>query len=79
MELIKIIIYFKNRSLIKLLLDTISWESLYKKKFDFSNFRIIKSFVYCYDIEIKIDSNRRIKSDSKARQIRLIGYGKGFS
>jgi hypothetical protein len=79
MELAKIIIYLKNRSSIKLLLDTTSWESLYKEKSDFSNFRIIELFVYCHNIETEIDSNRRIKSDSKARQIRLIGYGKRSS
>jgi hypothetical protein len=79
MELIKTVIYFKNRSSIKLLLDTIPWESLYKEKSDFSNLRIIGLFVYYYNVEIEIDSNRRIKLDPRARQIRLIGYGKGFS
>jgi hypothetical protein len=53
--------------------------TFYRKKSDFSNFRIIGLFVYYYNAEIEIDSNRRIKLDSKIRQIRLIGYGKGFS
>jgi hypothetical protein len=79
MKLIKTTIYFKNRSPIKLLLDTTPWESLYKEKSNLSNFRIIGSLVYCYNIEIEIDSNRRIKSDPRTRQIRLIGYGKESS
>jgi hypothetical protein len=76
MELIKTAIYFKNRSLIKLLLDTISWELLYEKKSDFFNFRIIELFVYYYNIETETDPNRRTKSDSKIRQTKLIEYGK---
>jgi hypothetical protein len=79
MKLIKTIIYFKNRSSIKLLLDTIFWESFDKKKFDFSNFRIIESLVYCYNIEIETGLNRRIKLDFRIRQTRLIGYDKKFS
>jgi hypothetical protein len=79
MELVKIIIYFKNRSPTKLLLDTIPWESLYREKSDFSNFRIIGSLVYYYNIETETGSNRRIKSDLRGRQIRLIKYGKGSS
>jgi hypothetical protein len=79
MELVKTIIYFKNRFLIKLLLNTISWESFYGKKSDFSNFRIIKLFVYYHNVETEIGFNRRIKSDLRARQIKLIRYGKEFS
>jgi hypothetical protein len=60
-------------------LDTISWESIYEEKFDFSNFRIIGLFVYYYNIETETDSNRQIKSDPKDRQIRLIRYDKGSS
>jgi hypothetical protein len=67
MELVKITVYFKNRSSIKSLLDTISWESLYGEKSDFSNFRIIGLLVYYYNIETEIGLNRRIKSDSRAR------------
>jgi hypothetical protein len=77
MELDKTTVYFKNRSLTKLLLDTTSWESLYKEKSDFSNLRIIGLFVYYHNVETETDSNRRIKSDPRARQIKLIGYGKG--
>jgi hypothetical protein len=79
MELIKTAIYFKNRSLIKLLLDTISWELLYEKKSDFFNFRIIELFVYYYNIETETGPNRRIKSDPRIRQTRLIRYGKKSS
>jgi hypothetical protein len=79
MKLIKITIYFKNRSLTKSLLDTTPWKSLHEKKSDFSNFRIIKSLVYCYNVETEIGFNRRIKSDPKIRQIRLIKYSKGSS
>jgi hypothetical protein len=79
MELIKITVYLKNRFPIKLLLDTTSWESFYEEKSDFSNFRIIGSFVYCYNVEIETGFNRRTKSDFRNRQIRLIEYGKGFS
>jgi hypothetical protein len=79
MELAKIIIYLKNRSPTKSLLNTTPWKSLYRKKSNFSNLRIIGSFVYYHNAEIETDLNRRIKSDPKARQSRLIGYGKGSS
>jgi hypothetical protein len=79
MELVKIIIYLKNRSLIKSLLNTIPWESFYREKSDLSNFRIIGLFVYCYNIETETGLNRRTKSDPRDRQTRLIGYGKGSS
>jgi hypothetical protein len=79
MELVKITVYFKNRSSIKSLLDTISWKSFHEEKFDLSNLRIIESFVYCYNIEIETGPNRRIKSDPRDRQTRLIKYGKGFN
>jgi hypothetical protein len=77
MELAKTAVYLKNRSPIKSLLDTTPWESLYKKKSDFFNLRIIKSFVYCYNAEIETGPNRRIKSDPRDCQTRLIGYNKG--
>jgi hypothetical protein len=76
MELIKIAIYFKNRSPIKSLLDTTPWELLYGKKSDLSNLRIIGLFVYYYNVETETGFNRRIKSDPRACQIRLIGYDK---
>jgi hypothetical protein len=50
-----------------------------KKKFDFFNLRIIELFVYYHNIEIEIGLNRRIKSDSRIRQTRLIGYSKESS
>jgi hypothetical protein len=76
MELVKTAVYLKNRSLTKSLLDTIFWESFYREKSDLSNFRIIGSLVYCYNVEIETGSNRRIKSDPRNRQIRLIRYSK---
>jgi hypothetical protein len=79
MELIKITIYYKTRSPIKLLLNTTTWESFYREKSDLSNLRIIKSLVYCHNIEIETDPNRRIKSDPRTRQTKLTGYSKGFS
>jgi hypothetical protein len=79
MELIKIIIYFKNRSPIKSLLNMISWKSFHEEKSNFSNLRIIGLFFYYYNIEMKIDSNRQTKSDFRTRQIKLIRYGKRFS
>jgi hypothetical protein len=79
MELAKTAVYLKNRFPTKSLLNTILWESLYRKKSDFSNFRIIKSFVYYHNVETETDPNRRIKSDPKARQTKLIGYGNRFS
>jgi hypothetical protein len=50
-----------------------------KKKSDFFNFRIIRSLVYCHNVEIETDFNRRIKSNPRARQIKLIGYSKRSS
>jgi hypothetical protein len=79
MKLIKIIIYLKNRSPIKLLLNTTPWKSLYREKSDVFNFRIIGLFVYYHNIETETDPNRRIKSDPKTRQRKLIGYDKRFS
>jgi hypothetical protein len=79
MELVKTAVYFKNRSSIKSLLNTISWESFYKEKSDLSNLRIIELFVYCHNIDTETGLNRRIKSDFRIRQPKLIGYGKGFS
>jgi hypothetical protein len=77
--LIKTAVYLKNRSPIKLLLNTTSWESFHREKSDFSNLRIIGLFVYYYNIEIETGFNRRTKSDPRNRQTRLIKYGKGFS
>jgi hypothetical protein len=79
MKLIKITVYFKNRYSTKSLLDTTPWESFYGEKSNFSNLRIIELLVYCYNIETETGLNRRIKSDSKTRQIKLIGYNKRFS
>jgi hypothetical protein len=79
MELVKTAIYFKNRSSIKLLLNTTSWKSLYREKSDLSNFRIIGSLVYCHNIEIETNSNRRTKSDPRTRQTKLIRYSKRSS
>jgi hypothetical protein len=78
-ELAKIAVYFKNRSSIKLLLDTTPWESFYREKSNFSNLRIIGSLVYYYNVETETGPNRRIKLDSKTRQTRLIRYIKGSS
>jgi hypothetical protein len=60
-------------------LDTTPWESLYKEKSNLCNLRIIRSLVYYYNIETETGPNRRIKSDPKNRQTRLIGYGKRSS
>jgi hypothetical protein len=79
MELAKTIIYFKNQSPTKSLLNTTPWKSLHEKKSNFSNFRIIESFVYYHNVETETGFNRRIKSDSRARQTKLIGYSKRFS
>jgi hypothetical protein len=79
MKLVKIVVYLKNRSLTKLLLNTTPWESLYGKKSDLSNLRIIRLFIYCHNIEIEISFNRRTKSDPRARQTKLIGHGKKFN
>jgi hypothetical protein len=79
MELAKTAVYLKNRSSTKLLLNTTLWESLYREKSDFSNLRIIGSFVYYHNIETETGLNRRTKSDPRTRQTRLIRYGKGFS
>jgi hypothetical protein len=79
MELAKIIIYLKNRSLTKLLLNTTSWKSFHEEKSDFSNFRIIRLLVYCYNIETETDPNRRTKSDPRNRQTKLIRYSKRSS
>jgi hypothetical protein len=53
MELAKITVYFKNRSLIKLLLDTIPWKSFYEEKFDFFNSGLAK-FQGLWNIPVSI-------------------------
>jgi hypothetical protein len=50
-----------------------------EKNLIFFNFRIIGLFVYYYNVETETGLNRRIKSDSRDRQIRLIRYGKESS
>jgi hypothetical protein len=60
-------------------LNTISWKSLHEEKPDLFNLRIIGSLVYCYNIEIETDPNRRTKSDPKNRQTKLIRYSKRSS
>jgi hypothetical protein len=60
-------------------LNTIPWKSFYKEKSNLSNFRIIKLFVDYHNIETETGPNRRIKSDPKNRQTKLIGYGKESS
>jgi hypothetical protein len=58
MELAKIVVYLKNRSPTKTLLDTIFWKSLYGEKSDLFNFRIIGLLVYCHNVETETDLNR---------------------
>jgi hypothetical protein len=77
--LVKTVVYLKNRFPIKSLLNITPWESLHEEKSDFSNLRIIGLLVYCHNIETETGPNRWIKSDSKARQTRLIRYSKGSS
>jgi hypothetical protein len=79
MKLVKIIVYLKNRSSIKLLLNITLWKSFYREKSDLSNLRIIGSLVYYHNIETETDLNRRIKSNFKIRQTRLIKYSKRSS
>jgi hypothetical protein len=79
MKLIKTTVYLKNRFSTKSLLNTTSWESLYKEKSNLSNLRIIELFVYYHNVEIETDFNRRTKSDSKIRQTKLIEYSKEFN
>jgi hypothetical protein len=58
MELVKTIVYLKNRSPTKPLLDTTSWKSFYEEKSNLFNFRIIELLVYYYNIETETGSNR---------------------
>ena len=77
-KLVKTIVYLRNRLLIRILNQLISYKYFYKKKSDISHFRIINLAVYCHEIKRELRLNRRMKLESRARKCRLIRYGKGI-
>jgi hypothetical protein len=77
-ELVKTVVYLRNRLLIRILNQLISYKYFYKKKSDISHFRIINLAVYCHEIKRELRLNRRMKLESRARKCRLIRYGKGI-
>src|SRR5258708_2006880 len=78
-ELIKIIVYLRNRLPTRTLDRLIPYECLYKRKPNVSHLRIIGSAVYCHEVESELRPNRRIKLELRARKCRLIGYEKGIT
>ena len=76
-ELVKTIVYLRNRSPTRTLDQLTPYECLYKEKPDVSHLRIIGSAVYCHEVESETGPNRRMKLEPRARKCRLIGYGKG--
>src|SRR5260370_19516359 len=76
-ELIKTIVYLRNRSLTRTLDQLTFYECFYKKKPDVSHLRIIDSAVYCHEVESESGLNRRMKFELRAHKCRLIKYGKG--
>jgi hypothetical protein len=77
-ELVKIVVYLRNRLSIRTLDQSIFYECFYKKKPDVFYFRIISLIVYCHEVKSEIGLNRRIKLELRVRKCRLIGYGKGI-
>ena len=75
-ELVKTIVYLRNKSPIRILDQSIPYKCLYKKKPDVSYFRIINSVIYCHEIESEIGPNRRMKLEPRIRKCRFIKYGK---
>ena len=76
-ELIKTIVYLRNRSPIRTLDQLTPYEYLYKKKPDVSHLKIIGLTIYCHEVESESKLNRRMKLELRARKCRLIRYGKG--
>ena len=76
-ELVKTIVYLRNRLPTRTLDQLTPYECLYKKKPDVSHLRIIGSAVYYHEVESESGLNRKMKLELRARKCRLIGYGKG--
>ena len=75
-ELVKTIVYLRNRSLIRTLDQLTPYEYLYKRKSDVSYLRIIGLTVYYHEVESELRLNRRMKLELRVRKCRLIKYGK---
>jgi hypothetical protein len=75
-ELVKTVVYLRNRSSTRTLDQLIPYECLYKKKPNVSHLRIIGSAVYYHEIKRESGLNRKIKFELRVRKCRLIGYGK---
>jgi hypothetical protein len=78
-ELVKTVVYLRNRLPTKILDQLIPYECLYKKKLDISYFRIIGLAVYCHEVKKELKPNRRMKLELRVRRCRFIGYGKGIT
>jgi hypothetical protein len=77
-KLIKIIVYLRNRLLIRTLDQLTFYKCLYKKKPDVSYLRIISLIIYCHEMKSELGLNRKMKLELRARKYRLIKYGKGI-
>jgi hypothetical protein len=75
-ELVKTIVYLRNRSLIRTLDQLTPYKCLYKEKPDVSHLRIINLAIYCHEVESESGLNRKIKLELRARKYRLIRYEK---
>jgi hypothetical protein len=75
-ELVKTIVYLRNRLLIKTLDQLTPYKCLYKEKPDVSHLRIINSIIYYHEMESETGLNRKIKLEPRARKCRLIKYEK---
>src|SRR5260370_38836217 len=60
-ELVKTIVYLRNRSPTRTLDQLTPYECLYKRKPDVSHLRIIGSAVYCHEVESESGPNRIMK------------------
>ncbi len=56
-ELVKTIVYLRNKSLIRILNQLTLYKYLYKRKPDVSYLRIINSAVYCHEIKSELRLN----------------------
>jgi hypothetical protein len=56
-KLVKIIVYLRNKSLIRILDQLILYKYLYKKKPDVSYLRIINLAIYCHEVKNELELN----------------------
>jgi hypothetical protein len=75
-ELVKIVVYLRNKLLTRTLNQSTPYKCFYKKKFDVSHLRIIGLTIYYHKVESELGLNRKIKLEPRTHKCRLIKYEK---